>query len=159
LSACLYVPAAIGFVTHPVLGTKLRSAMILLVIGAIGSGTDAILHLVAYAMTQPGVDTQAMMPVMAFLQGPTLLLLAPILLAFFIGGGWLSRALAKAGVVSKRNAQMHWAALVLAVVFGPLVARGLFPGRDLGLTVLGLISFAQAWCGYALMASEIAARS
>jgi hypothetical protein len=44
---------------------------------------------------------------MAFMQGPGLLLLAPLIASFFLGGAWLSRAFARAGVVSRWNARLY----------------------------------------------------
>ncbi len=57
---------------------------------------------------------------MTFMQGPGLLLLAPLIVCFFIGGGWLSFALAKAGVVARGNPRLHLLALGVAVVGGVL---------------------------------------
>jgi hypothetical protein len=73
-----------------------------------GSAADAVLHLLAYAMTAPGLDT------MAFMQGPGLLLLAPLILCFFVGGAWLSVALARAGIVPRWNPLLHGAAVGVA---------------------------------------------
>jgi hypothetical protein len=42
----------------------------LLLLGAMGSAADAVLHLLAYAMTAPGLDRGPLLEVMAFMQGP-----------------------------------------------------------------------------------------
>jgi hypothetical protein len=79
-----------------------------------GSAADAVLHLLAYAMTAPGLDTGSLLRVMAFMQGPGLLLLAPLILCFFVGGAWLSVALARAGIVPRWNPLLHGAAVGVA---------------------------------------------
>lgn len=149
VSAVLYVPAMLGLVREPALGEQrsVRIAAGLLLVGALGSAADAVLHLLAFAMTAPGVDRVAMLPVMAFMQGPGLQLLGPLIVCLFAGGAWLSIALYRTGAVSKQNAWLHLWALVVALVGGGLAARGLVSGRVVGLLVLGLISAAQAWAG------------
>jgi hypothetical protein len=158
LSAALYVPGLVGLVGlvglqadgPPAAAHGLRGAAVLLLLGAMGSAADAVLHLLAFAMTAPAVDTQAMVPVMGFMQGPGLGLLAPFLLAFFVGGGRVSYALAKAGVLGRKAAHVHWAALAVALIGGGLAARGLLPGRVVGLAALGCVSGAQVLAGLAL---------
>lgn len=152
LSAVLYVPAMIGLLTKTELGTRpaLRTAATLLLVGAMGSAADAVLHLLAFAMTAPGVETQAMVPTMAFMQGPGLALLAPILLAFFVGGGRLSYVLANAGLLPTHAAHVHWLAPLIAAVGGMCAARGWLPARAVGLTTLGIVSGAQIWAAIAL---------
>jgi hypothetical protein len=142
-SAALYVPALFGIACRRELAASraVRWGSGLLLLGAMGSAGDAIFHLVAYAMTGPGMDRGAMLPVMTFLQGPGLLLVAPFIASFFAGGVWLSIALARMGKVSWANVCAHAAA----------VAAGLLGG---GLLLLACVSLAQAWAGAALMQRE-----
>lgn len=152
VSAVLYVPSLISLASHSELGDKpgVRTGVVLMLVGAMGSASDAVLHLLAYAMTAPDIDTVAMVPVMGFMQGPGLVLLAPLILAFFIGGGRLSYALAHAGIISRRAGHLHWAALAVAAIGGMLASRGVISGRVVGLSALALVSAAQAWTGIAL---------
>lgn len=153
VSAALYVPALVGVATLPprVAGRAVRTAAILLLLGAMGSATDAIFHLLAYAMTLPDVEPAPLVPVMRFVQGPGLLLIAPLILAFFAGSAWLSTALAHAGVVSRGSAWLHAIALAVAVGGAGLARAGLVPARLAGLVTLLLVSAAQAWVGIALI--------
>ncbi|MBI1762886.1 MAG: hypothetical protein HYR56_15760 [Acidobacteria bacterium] len=152
LSAVLYVPALLGVVSDARLGNipAVRWGAGLLLIGAMGSAADAVLHLLAYAMTAPGLDSATLVRVMAFMQGPGLRLLAPLIACFFLGGGWLALALGKAGVISPWNACLHVIAVGIALVGGALVSTGMLPARVVGLAALGVISVAQAWVGIAL---------
>jgi hypothetical protein len=158
VSAALYVPAlmngAVGRTRDRI--PLLRWAAPLLVVGAMGSAADAVLHLLAYAMTAPGVDQPAMLPVMAFMQGQGLVLLAPMILSFFAGGAMLSIAVSRAGLTSNLNPRLHAIALVVAVAGAGLASAGLISGRVIGLTFLGLISAAQAWSGLALRSASSA---
>ena len=153
LSAVLYVPALLGLASHRWFGKQpsVRLAAGLLLVGAMGSAADAVLHLLAYAMTAPGLATDASAQVMAFMQGTGLVLLAPLILCFFLGGGLLSFALANAGIVSRRSAQLHWVALGVAVLGGQLASHGMLSGRLVGLAALGCVSAAQAWLGSVLL--------
>lgn len=152
LSAVLYVPALLGIVSHGELSRarSVRTGAGLLLVGAMGSAADAVLHLLAYAMTAPDLEPASLLRVMAFMQGPGLLLLAPLIASFFSGGAWLSVALAKAGWVSRRNAHLHGVALGVAAAGGALASAGLLPPRVVGLAALGIVSAAQAWVGAAL---------
>ena len=98
VSAVLYVPALLGMISRTGLGHKpgMRAGTSLLLIGAMGSAADAVLHLLAYAMTGPNLEGDALVRVMAFMQGPGLRLLAPMIACYFVGGAWLSIALARA---------------------------------------------------------------
>ena len=151
-SAALYVPAMLGILATAGFGRvpRLRRSAGILLVGAIGSAADAVLHLLAYAMTQPRVDSRAMIPVMAFLQGPGLSLLAPLLLSFFVGGAGLSIGLARAHVVSRWSARLYGWALATAIGGGGLASAGVVPSRGVGLAALGLVSAAQIWVGIAL---------
>ncbi|MFN7944119.1 MAG: hypothetical protein U0Z53_01985 [Blastocatellia bacterium] len=151
ISAVLYVPALLGIVSDAKLGvTAARRSAGLLLVGAMGSAADAVLHLLAYAMTMPGLEIRTLVRVMAFMQGPGLLLLAPLILCFFLGGAGLSLAFARIRLVSRWNLRLHGIALAVAVIGGPLATREWVASRAVGLITLGLISAAQAWIGIAM---------
>jgi len=152
VSAVLYVPALVGLMSHAPLRRvpRLGWSVGLLLVGAIGSAADAVLHLLAYAMTAPGLEMATLVRVMAFMQGPGLLMLAPLILSFFVGGGALSVAFAHGGIVSRWNPWLHLIAVAIAVVGGALASRGMLPARAVGLTALAAISLAQAWAGLAI---------
>jgi hypothetical protein len=152
LSAVLYVPPLLGVVSDEEFGglPAARWGAGLLLVGAMGSAADAVLHLLAYAMTAPGLDHRTLVQIMAFMQGPGLRLLAPLILCFFVGGGVLSFALAKAGVLPRWNPRLYGVAAAVAVVGGALASMGLVPGRAVGLLTLGVVSGAQVWVGAAL---------
>jgi hypothetical protein len=114
-----------------------------------GSAADAVFHLLAWAMTAPGLSGESLVPVMAAMQGPGLRVIGPLILAFFVGGAWLSIALARGGVVARANPGLHALAVVVAVA-GAALASGPAAARAAGLAVLALIAGAQAWIGLAL---------
>jgi len=152
LSAVFYIPALLGLVGD----TKLRHVRAvrwgagLLIAGAMGSAADAVLHLLAYAMTAPDLDRTSLVSVMAFMQGPGLFLIAPLILSFFLGGAMLSLGLANAGVVSRWNFRTHGIAVGAAILGGALASSGTVPPRAVGLGFLAIVSGAQAWAGVAL---------
>ncbi len=152
LSAALYVPALLGIASDSELGgvPAVRRWAGISLLGAMGSAADAVLHLLAYAMTAPGLDLATLIRVMAFMQGPGLLLLAPLIACFFLGGGGLSFALSQVRVVSPWNFRLHGIALVVAVAGGALASKGLAPPRAVGLVTLGIVSATQVWVGGAL---------
>jgi hypothetical protein len=67
----------------------------------------------------PGVEAPSLVRVMAFMQGPGLLFLAPLLACFFVGGAWLSVALARARLVWRGT----WVGLALADLADRAAAR------------------------------------
>jgi hypothetical protein len=148
VSAVLYVPALLGVAADARLGAW-RAAGVLLV-GAMGSAADAVLHLLAYAMTAPGVDPAPMIPVMQFMQGPGLALLGPLLLAFFAGGAWLSIAAARAGLVPRWNPWLHAIAIGVAIAGGASAKAGIGSPRIAGLAMLAIVSAAQIQVGLGL---------
>jgi hypothetical protein len=154
ISAAAYAPALVGLIADVRFGGQrsIRVGAALLAMGAMGSAADAVLHLLAFAMTAPGRDPLAQIPVMAFMQGPGLVLLAPMLLAFFAGGACLSVALARIGVVSRWNVRAHPAALAAALSGLALAGLGApaFVARLFGLAALGLVGAAHAGIGWAL---------
>ena len=153
LSAVLYVPALLMLVTDRMVGDRraVRWGAGILLVGAMGSAADAILHLLAFAMTAPDVNQQLMLPVMAFMQNEGLVLLAPMLAAFFIGGAWLAYALAQAGVVWRWNGHLHLAALPVLVAGGALAGARLMSPRMAGLAFLGVVSAAQILSGLGVL--------
>jgi hypothetical protein len=148
-SAALYAPALLSLST--VEGVRgLRVGAGLLLVGAMGSAADAVLHLLAYAMTEPGLDLPTLTRVMAFMQGPGLLIVAPLIICFFAGGAVLSIALGRAGMVPAWNPWLHACALLAAAGGGALASEGLVSARIVGLTVLALFSAPQVWLGLAI---------
>jgi len=115
-----------------------------------GSAMDAVFHLVAYAMTMPGLELSSLLKVMAFMQGPGLRLVAPFIVSFFVGGICLSIALSKKRSVSKAGAYMYLIAVGVAVVGGAAASRGLIASRVVGLSVLAAVSISQALLGLEL---------
>jgi hypothetical protein len=153
LSAALYAPAMVGMTSDSELRQvrAVRWGAGLLLVGAMGSAADGVIHLLAYAMTAPNLDHDTLVRVMAFMQGPGLVLVAPLLLPFFAGGVVLSLALANLGMVPRWSVRLHPLALAAAVVGLACAAAQLaVPARIGGLAALGLVSAAQAWAGYAL---------
>jgi hypothetical protein len=150
VSAVLYVPALLAALQDGSRIRGVRAGAGLLLVGAMGSAADAVLHLLAYAMTMPGLEPVTLTRVMAFMQGPGLVLLAPMILSFFAGGAALSIAFARAGIVSRWNPALHLAALAVAVAGGALASAGLMSARAVGLAVLALFSAPQCLVGVAL---------
>jgi hypothetical protein len=156
ISAALYAPALVGIVIgedrEP--SRPLRWGATLLLIGAMGSAADAVLHLLAYAMTAPGLDGATLVHVMAFMQGPGLLLLAPMILSFFAGGAMIAFALVNAGAVSRWNLRLHAVALLAAAAGGAMASSGVVPARAVGLAVLACVAGGQMWSGAAVSQRE-----
>lgn len=152
LSAALYVPALLGISCR--MSERSDSAVRwgagLLLLGAMGCAIDAVFHLLAYAMTMPGLEPSPLLRVMAFMQGPGLCLVAPFIASFFLGGPLLSIGLARRGTVSKASVYIYLIAVGIMGVGGAAVSVGAVSAREVGLTVLGAISIAQAWLGVEL---------
>ncbi len=149
ISAACFAPPllALSRLGHARGSRALRGGALLLTIGAMASAADAIYHLLAYYMTAPGMDQGALVPLMDAMQGPGLAILAPMLLAFFVGAATLAVGAARVGLASRVNPWLH--ALAVAVALSaPLSAKGNPPvARVVGLTVLGLISASLAGIG------------
>ena len=155
LSSALYIPALLGISWGIGRTSKgIRWGIALLLLGAMGSAMDAVFHLLAYAMTMPGLEPSSLLKVMAFMQGPGLRLVAPFILGFFVGGVFLSIALAKSGAVSKASAYMYLLMLGIAVLGGAAASAGILPSRIVGLSVLGAVSISQALIGCELSRSH-----
>ena len=156
LSSALFVPGLLAFVVAVARrGSRLGFvAASLAGIGATGFAADAIYHLLAYEMVQPGVARDAMIPLMARFQSADLVFVAPQLLALLLGLGLVSLEASRAGLVPRANPRLHLGALGLAVV-GGVVANATGQGRrPLALTVLALFSLAVAWVGVGLARSR-----
>lgn len=152
LSAALYVPALLGIscsIDHTS-DPGGRWGVGLLLLGAMGCAIDAVFHLLAYAMTMPGVEPRSLLQVMTFMQGPGLRLVAPFIASFFLGGILLSTALAKKRTVSKASMYLHLGSLVIAVIGAVAASGGVISSRAVGLSVLGAVSMAQASVGFEL---------
>lgn len=153
IAATLYVPAMIGIIRDRTLpwSAKVSRPASILIIGTLGLATDAIDHLLSYAMTAPGVDQNAQVQVMEFMQGPALLLIAPLIACFFVGAVWLSVGYAKAGVISRWNPALYVLALTIALGGAALVAAtGLIDTRLVGVLTLWAVAAAQLWLGVVL---------
>jgi hypothetical protein len=111
---------------------------------------DAVFHLLAYAMTAPGLEARPLLQVMAFMQGPGLRLIAPFILSFFIGGAWMSVALASKGTVSKASLYAYLTALAFGAIGAAATPGEFISTRVIGLFVLGAVSLAQALLGFEL---------
>jgi len=140
VSAACYAPALVGVARLPEAagGRSLVIGAVLLLIGAMGSAADAVLHLLAVEMVAPGIDRDAMIPVMERMQGPNLALLGPLLAGFFAGSLVLAIGFARAGLVSR------WNPWLLALALPALPLGG-------GLALLACVSASQAWLGVSLL--------
>jgi hypothetical protein len=140
VSATCYAPALVGIARSPEAEGRRSVALgaTFLLIGAMGSAADAVLHLLAVEMVAPGIDRAAMVPVMERMQGPNLALLGPLLAAFFAGSIALAVGGVRAGVVPRWNPWLFALAL-------PALALG---G---GLALLACVSASQAGIGVALL--------
>ena len=145
VSAACYAPALVGVARLPEAARRgsLVAGAVLLLIGAMGSAADAVLHLLAVEMVAPGIDRAAMAPVMERMQGPNLALLGPLLASFFAGSILLALVGARAGLVPRWNPWLYALAL-------PALALG---G---GLALLACVSASQAWLGLAMLSRRSA---
>lgn len=152
LSAVLYVFAITSLIGHssPRLQAVVWWPASVFLVGLLGDIADAIIHLLAYAMTAPNLDPVPLIVVMRFMQGPALILIAPLIASFFIGGAWLSVVLAREGIVSWWNPRLYAIALSVGVLATVLARVGGAEPRLLGLVTLGSVSAAQIWVGVAL---------
>jgi hypothetical protein len=130
--------------------TAMYLGAVLLLIGAVGNGADAVYHQMAYEMTGPGVDVAAMTLVMERMQTEDVLLLAPLMIAFFVGAFVSAVGLARARLASPRLWQLL-ALVPLAAVAGRIaVVTADVDARAVALGVLALFSAALGWMGWAL---------
>lgn len=153
VSAALFVPAMIAIIrnVNAPFAAKLWRPASVLVVGTLGLAADAIDRLLSYAMTAPGVDQEAQVEVMQFMQGPGLLLILPLIACFFAGAAWLSVAYAKAAAISRWNPALYLVALVVAGGGAMLeAATDLIDARTVGLLTLWTVAAALVWLGAVL---------
>jgi hypothetical protein len=152
LSAACYAPALIGAVAQPSLGSDraVCSAAALLLVGAMGSAADAVFHLLAYAMSAPDLDATGFVPLMAFVQGPGLRFILPLVAAFFAGSLWLSIAFARRRLVPLWNPWLFAVAVAVAVIGRTVGTRAGIAPRAVGLAVLAVVVAAQVGAGVGL---------
>jgi hypothetical protein len=152
-SAACYAPALIGLVARPSAGSdrQMCTAAIFLLIGAMGSAADAIFHLLAYAMTAPGLDPSSFVGLMQIMQGQGLRFILPLSAAFLVGSVWLSVVLARRHLVSLWNPALHGLALGVAIAGGLLSSDVGVSDRTVGLAVIALVVGSQIWAGAALV--------
>ena len=152
VSAACFAPAvvALGRIGRALARPGITVGATLLAIGAMGSAADAIFHLLAYYMTAPEMDLAAMVPLMERMQGPGLMLLAPMLLAFFVGTATLAVAAARAGLVTWRTPLLFGLAVVVALCAPVLVWIDPALPRVIGLTVLALVALSLVGVGTGL---------
>jgi hypothetical protein len=157
VAVTLYVPAMVALIrdrTEPFASRLWRPAAVLLV-GTLGLAADAVDHLLSYAMTAPGVDQAAQVDVMEWMQGPALLMIAPLIACWFAGAAWLSVAYAKAGGISRWNPRLYLVALAIAGCGAALGQAGdVVDGRTVGVLTLWTIAAAQLWLGAVLWRRE-----
>jgi hypothetical protein len=157
VSAAAYVPALLGIATIGA-ATKHRAigvGALLLLLGTLGSVADAMLHLLAYEMTAPGADRAAMIPVMDRMQGPDLLLIAPLIAAFFVGSVVIAIGFSRAHRVSSGHLFLYAIAVLAVIVAGVTRGSGNVGPRVTGLVVLGTVSLSQTWLGLALVRQTV----
>ena len=152
ISCALFVPGLLGITLDPKLRTSASAfaAASLTGVGVTGLAADAIYHLVAFEMSQPGVSREAMLPVMVRFQSADLVFVAPQLLALIAGVAWLAVSAARAGAVSRLAPRLLALALGVAVA-GGVAARAIGVGRrEVALSALALFSLAIAQLGAGL---------
>lgn len=155
LSAVLQTMCAVAVVpgvlsVAPSRSTLVIAGAVLTLIGALGNAADAVYHQMAYEMTAAGVDRVAMLPVMTRMQTVQIVLLAPLLVAFFPGAACLCIGLAREGRAPRKVGRLFAIALAIGVT-GAILAGvfGMSP-RILTLKALALFSAALAWTGWEL---------
>jgi hypothetical protein len=150
VAAALYVPAMVGIVRDRSVpyADKLWRPAAVLIVGTLGLATDALDHILAYAMTAPGVDQAAQVEVMQFMQGEALLLISPLIASYFVGAVWLSIAYAKAGAVSRWNPGLYAVAAVIAAGGSALAHAGdVIDSYVVGVLTMWVIAAPQLWLG------------
>ena len=149
VAATLYVPAMVGIIRDRSVpyAAKLWRPAAVLIVGTLGLATDALDHLLAYAMTAPGVDQSAQVEVMEFMQGEGLLLIFPLIAAFFVGAVWLAVACTKAGAISRWNPALYAVAGVIGAGGAALAAADVVDGRTVGVLTMWVVAAAQLWLG------------
>lgn len=139
-SAACYAPALLGIVHHPG-AENVRAVFVgaaLLLVGAMGSAADAVFHLLAFHMTAPGTDHAALLPVMEAMQGPGLVVITPMIAAFFVGTFVLAVGWSYAGIARTRPTRCVALAITVAALASAAGSGPLAPGRLIGLAILTL---------------------
>ena len=88
---------------------------------------------------------------MEWMQGPGLLIIAPLIACYFAGAAWLAVAYARAGVVSRWNPALYLGALAIAIggaVLGQLT--DVIDGRTVGILTMWAVTAPQLWLGCVL---------
>ena len=147
-SAVCYAPGAVSLAlrAHAERARGLVAGAVLLLVGAMGSAADSVFHWLAVEMTAPGVSRGAMLPVMARMQGPALVVVAPLIAAFFLGTWVLAVTAARARWVPR-------ACAALALLSPLVIAVRAIPGvgaRTAGLLFLACVCASQAWIALGL---------
>lgn len=127
----------------------------LLSVGACGDAADAIFHMIAYEMVDPGAERAQMVAVFQRMQSFDLLFLLPLIAAFFFGCISLAVGMARERIISRWNPRLYIIAFGVAVVGGPLASTVGLTGRTIGLTVLGLLSGSVGLMGVALIKGKV----
>lgn len=151
VSAALFAPALIGMamLARARRSRLLEAGAVILLVGAMGSAADAIIHLVAYEMTDPNAPRGAMLPVMDRLQLGLPAYLGFMVAAFFLGAIALAAGAARARLVGWVCLFLVLGGCALLPIAGAF-AQGSDPQRTLGLAGLGLLSLGLCWVGVAL---------
>jgi hypothetical protein len=154
LSAAAYAPGLAGILASEWgrQSRAVRLGCVLLLVGAMGSAADAILHLVAYEMTAPGAPAEAMAPVMRRLQGPDLVLLLPFVAALFGGHAVLVSALRRRSAVTRFGFWCLLATPAIALAGAAGARAGALSPRAVGLAALGALAASLAAVGASLCA-------
>lgn len=147
-SAACYAPALLAIV-QSVRGRWPFVGAALMLLGAMGSAADAVLHLLAVEMVAPGIDRAAMVPVMERMQGPDLRLLAPLFASFFVGSLVLAVVFARRRLVARPAPWLFAGGVACAVAAGVVSPSSPVAARWLALGLLGCVAALQAWLGLA----------
>ena len=150
VSAAMYAPGLCMVLVSEAARKSItvQAGGILLLIGAMGSASDAIFHLVAYEMTAPGITLDAVSQVMQRLQGNDPALLLPFVGAFFIGHALLVGAMRKSGALARFGFLVLVSAAPAILLVGvPIAHLGILSGRSVGLGFLAVVSGSLAILG------------
>jgi hypothetical protein len=158
LSAALYVPGllALALRAHAERSRGLLAGAALLLVGAAGSAADSVFHWLAVEMTAPGVERAAMLPVMARMQGPALVAVAPLIASFFLGSYLSIAAAGRARWISPGYARLFPLTLLIAPLATLLAPDAM---RLAALLFLAALAAGQAWLGTGLAARIILSAS
>jgi hypothetical protein len=146
ICAVAIVPAVLSVASSR--SRLVRVGAVLMLVGALGNAADAVYHQLAYEMTAPDVNRTAMFPVMTRMQTEQILLLAPLLIAFFPGAACFCIGLSREGRAPRKVGRLFAIALAVALA-GALAALTLdISPRILTLKALAVFSVAIGWTGW-----------